>query len=126
MSATTEFNIHDVKTYLNFYEYQRMRGTLNIVDFNRFCFRAECEINRATLDRVKTLKSIPDEVKLCEFELVNFLSKVARDGAASDISSFSNDGYSVTYSEKKDVQAQIYDIIHTYLANTDLLYCGVG
>ena len=126
MDTNTENNTTEVKTFLTFQEYNSFGGKLDSQKFDRFCFRAECEIKRSTFGRIKTLELVPDEVKRCEFELVEFLSKVASDGAVSDISSFSNDGYSVTYSDKKSVEAQIYDIIYTYLADTDLLYCGVG
>ncbi len=112
--------------YISYEEYKTFGGKLNNTDFNRFCFRAECEINNATFGRVKSLEQVPEQVKRCEFELTEYLSKFARDGSASAVSSFGNDGYSVSYTEEKTAQAQIGDIIYTYLADSDLLYCGVG
>lgn len=111
--------------YLTYEEYEAYGGTLNNTEFDRFSFRAECEINNATLDRCKTLAEIPEEVKRCEVELIAYLSKNARTGSVSAVSSFSNDGYSVSYTDQKTAESQIYDIIYTYLANTDLMYCGV-
>ena len=110
--------------YLTYDEYKGYGGTLSDTEFNRFNFRAECEINNATFDRCKSLTKIPEIIKRCQFELVVFLSKNARGGSNSSVSSFSNDGYSVSYTDKKTAQEQISDIIYTYLASTDLMYCG--
>lgn len=111
--------------YLSYTEYTNCGGILNEAEFNRFSFRAGSEINNATLDRVKELDEIPETVKRCEYELILYLSGNAKNGAASAISSFGNDGYSVSYSDQKNAQEQIADIIYTYLVSTDLLYCGV-
>jgi len=112
--------------YLTFEEYKGYGGTLSDAEFGRFNFRAECEINNATFDRCKSLSPIPEEVKRCCFELVTYLSKNAQGGAASSVSSFSNDGYSISYTDKQTAQEQISGIIYTYLVGTDLLHCGVG
>ena len=110
--------------YLTYSEYTSYGGKLSETEFGRFNFRAECEINNATFDRCKALVKIPEVVKRCQYELVVFLSKNTQDGSNSSVSSFSNDGYSVTYADKQTVQEKISDIIYTYLVNTDLLYCG--
>lgn len=112
--------------YLTYDEYKAYGGNLSNTDFDRFAFRAGAEINNATLDRCKSLESIPEEVKRCEYELISYIVKHSNNGAVLGVASFSNDGYSVSYVEQKTAQRQIYDIIYTYLANTDLLYCGVG
>ncbi len=111
--------------YLSYTEYTTCGGKLNEAEFNRFAFRAECEINNATFNRVAELNEIPEEVKRCEYELISYFSNNAKNGSVSAVSSFGNDGYSVSYSDQKTAQEQIDDIIYTYLANTDLLYCGV-
>lgn len=113
--------------YLTYDEYKAYGGTLSESDFDRFSFRASSEINNATFGRCKLLAEIPESVKRCEFELIGYISKNTNNGAVSGVASFSNDGYSVTYADKKTAQAQISDIIYTYLADddNDLLYCGV-
>ena len=111
--------------YLTYDEYKAYGGTLSNTDFDRFGFRAGQEINNATLNRSKALPEIPEEVKRCEFELIEYLSKNVKNGSVSAVSSFGNDGYSVSYADKKDAEHQIGDIIYTYLAGTDLMYCGV-
>lgn len=113
--------------YLDYEKYKSYGGNLSDTDFGRFSFRAGCEINNATLDRCKSLDEtqISEEVKRCEFELIEYLSKNAKNGSTLAVSSFSNDGYSVSFADQKSAEQQIHDIIYTYLANTDLLHCGV-
>lgn len=111
--------------YLTFDDYISMGGTLTDTEFNRFEFRAEQLIGNETQGRLKNADEIPETVKRCMFELVTYLSKSAQNGDNSAVASFSNDGYSVTYAEQKTAAQQIRDIIYDYLADTDLMYCGV-
>ncbi len=113
--------------YLSFNEYKAFGGELDNTEFNRFAFRAEREIDNATLNKCKSLTVIPECVKRCAFELIAFFANNAKNGTVTTMTGFSNDGYSVSYAEPKSSQEQIADIIHTYLAEDDneLLYCGV-
>lgn len=112
--------------YLTYTEYTKFGGQLRETLFNRLSFRADSEIDNATQGRLKDKSEIPESVKRCAFELVLYFAKNIPDGSAKAISSFGNDGYSVSYSETKSAEQQIYDIIYTYLADTGLMYCGVG
>ncbi|MBO5726134.1 MAG: hypothetical protein J6S00_03600 [Clostridia bacterium] len=111
--------------YLSYDDYIGYGGNLSSTDFNRFCFRADKEIDNLTLNRCKGLDKIPDEIKRCEFELIAYFEKNVNSGSVSAVSSFGNDGYSVSYADAKNAEQQIYDIIYTYLASTGLMYCGV-
>ena len=110
--------------YLTYDEYVLYNGKLEYKDFDRFCFRAECEIDNATLGRLKNLSEVPESVKRCMFELITYFSKNAKDGSVKGINSTSNDGYSVSYTEINP-ESEIKNIIETYLLNTGLMYCGV-
>ena len=110
--------------YLTYNEYKAYGGSLSESNFGRFSFRAETEIDNNTQGRLKKIADIPECVKRCEYELILYLSKNATNGAVSVVSGFSNDGYSVQYSEPKEAKAEIYGIIYTYLADTGLMYCG--
>lgn len=112
--------------YINFDDYTQMGGTLPQAEFDRFRFRAGKEIDNSTQNRCKQLKTIPDEVKRCAFELIEYFGKNAKNGSAAAVSSFGNDGYSVSFVDQKTAEQQIYDIIYTYLASTGFMYCGVG
>lgn len=111
--------------YLTFDDYISMGGTLAETEFNRFEFRAERLIDNLTRGRLNNADTIPETVKRCMYELIAYLSNYAKNGDNSAVSSFSNDGYSVTYAEQKTAAEQIHDIIYDYLADTDLMYCGV-
>ena len=112
--------------YLDYKKYKEYGGNLSNTDFDRFLFRAEQEINIVTENRCKTLEKIPEELNRCTFELIVYISNNAKNGSISAVSSFGNDGYSVSYTDQKTATQQIYDIVYTYLANTGLMYCGVN
>ena len=111
--------------YLTYDDYKIDGGNRNNTDFNRLCFRACKEIDNLTQNKCQKLKTIPDEVKRCVFELVNYFEKNAANGSVSAVSSFGNDGYSVSYVDKKTAEQQIFDVVYTYLSSTGLMYCGV-
>lgn len=111
--------------YLTFDDYGTTGGALAEAEFNRLEYRAEKILDNHTQGRLQNADTIPEEVKRCMFELVTYLSSAAENGAISAVSSFGNDGYSVTYAEQKNAAQQIYDIIYDYLSDTDLMYCGV-
>ena len=112
--------------YLDYEKFKEYGGNLSNTDFDRFLFRAEQEIDLATQNRCAKLAEYPEALKRCVFELVIYLSNNAKNGSVSAVTSFGNDGYSVSYAENKTASEQIYDIIYTYLANTGLMYCGVN
>lgn len=111
--------------YLDYEKYKELGGNLSNSLFDRFIFRATKEIDNVTQGKCQKLEQIPQEVECCAFELVLYFAKHITDGAVSSISSFGNDGYSVSYAENKTAEQQIYDIIYTYLSDTGLMYCGV-
>jgi hypothetical protein len=128
--------------YLTYAEYQALGGSaIGEMPFNLLEFEARRQIDIRTFNRVKNSKTIPQEVKLCEYELINSISsfKNATDSVASggNVKSENTDGYSISYisaSEISDVvkskQDEIEDIIRTYLLGIILdgehiMYCGV-
>lgn len=110
--------------YLSYEEYKALGGTLEETEFSRFAFRAESELNRLTFDRISDILPIPECVKRCLFELITYISKNSKNGNCAAASSVSNDGYSIVYSNPQSAEKEIYSIVHTYLANTGLMYCG--
>ena len=114
--------------YLTFEKYKhQMGGKLSQEKFDRLAFRAQSEIKNATFGRIEVLQDVPEAVERCMFELITYLSKAANDGTMLNVTGFGNDGYSVSYSDKKTPEQHIYDIIYTYLSNDEnnLMYCGV-
>lgn len=91
--------------YLTYEEYLRMGGTIPEIDFEKFEFQAEAEINYATFSRLKNDEVIPVEVKRLVHYLIHLMEKKAAafslgKNQSSDtayITSQSNDGVSVSY-----------------------------
>ena len=127
--------------YLTYAEFQNLGGSaIGVTPFNLLEFEARRRIDIKTFNRVKKLQAIPQEVKLCEFALINALSgyneTLSGISTGGSVASESTDGYSVSYITSADVGKvveakadQINDIIKSYLLNVivegqHLMYCG--
>ena len=127
--------------YLTYEEYKGLGGTLDLTPFNLLEFEARKRIDIRTFDRLKKSENIPQEIKICEFKMIESINgysettnKVAKNG---NVASEGIDGYSVSYltagqiSEViKSKSVELDEIIRTYLSgvivnNEHLLYCGV-
>lgn len=129
--------------YLTYKEYKALGGTLDLTPFNLLEFEARRRIDIRTFNRIKELDSeeIPQEVKLCEYALINSINSYAdsTSGIAGNgnVASENTDGYSISYvtvdkiSEiVKSKGAELDDIIMTYLVGVivngeHVVYCGV-
>lgn len=127
--------------YLTYEEYLALGGTLDLTPFNVLEFEARRKIDIRTFNRLKDSEDIPQEVKLCEYKLIDSLNSyaVANESVSSkgNLASESTDGYSVTYISYdkvgeviKSKSAELDDIIRTYLLGViyngeHLLYRGV-
>ena len=128
--------------YLTYAEYQALGGSaIGEMPFNLLEFEARRQIDIRTFNRLKDSDETPQEVKLCEYELINSISsfKNATDSVASggNIKSENTDGYSISYISASEIsnvvkskQSEIDDIIRTYLLGViyngeHLMYCGV-
>ena len=128
--------------YLTYAEYINLGGSaIGEMPFNLLEFEARRKIDIRTFNRLKNIEEIPQEVKLCEYNLINSINKYVSTNnsveANGNIKSENTDGYSVSYlsaSEISDVvkskEAELDDIIRTYLLNVivneeHIMYCGV-
>ena len=125
------------KQYLTFIEYQELGGTLQETPFNILELEAQKHIDKYTLGRLKNLDEQINEVKVCDYKLIELLNTYnsynLRD---KSITNTNTDGYSESYSGASEnvSKAQINEIksiIKTYLAEcyledgTPYLYVGV-
>ena len=128
-----EFN----NQYLSYEEYKSLGGTLGEMPFNILELKARQVINERTQNRLKNIKEIPQEVKICVYDLINTMNKynLSNNSTSSNISSENTDGYSVTYksgTELTEEQKKQYDdVMETDLYgvivdNTPILYLGVN
>lgn len=120
--------------YLTYIEYQELGGTLEELPFNLLEFECRKIIDEKTQYRLVN-QEIPDEVKLCEFKMINCVGNYEKSLAkASGVSSESTDGYSISYGNVKtiieDKSTELEDIVTTLLYgvkvnNEHLIYLGV-
>ena len=129
--------------YLTYAEYQELGGSaIGEMPFNLLEFEARRQIDIRTFNRLKDIdsKDIPQEVKLCEYALINGLQDFANSNSNissnGNVASENTDGYSISYvtADKiseiiKSKQSEIDDIIRTYLLSVvyngeHLMYCG--
>ena len=128
-----EFN----NQYLSYEEYKSLGGTLGEMPFNILELKARQIINERTQNRLKYVEKIPQEVKICVYDLIQTINKYnnSNNSTSSNISSENIDGYSVSYksgTELTEEQKKQYDdIMETDLYgvivdNTPILYLGVN
>ena len=128
--------------YLTYQEYHDLGGTLQEdPSFNLLEFEARRIIDVRTFNRLKDSTNIPNEVKLCVFDLINSLDSFSKsiNGTASNgnIASENIDGYSVSYVTSNQIKEivesrnkELGNIVSTYLLGVvyngeHLMYCGV-
>ena len=123
--------------YLTYSEYQELGGTLDQMPFNLLEYSSRKEIDLNTKLRLQDVDNIPNEVKLCMFELINTLNKYVQDSDFNvNYSSESIDGYSKSYATAgqireivKSKQVELDDIIlrdlfGVIVNNEHLIYRG--
>lgn len=128
--------------YLTYAEYTELGGSaIGEMPFNILEFEARRQIDIRTFNRLKDSEDIPQEVKLCEYALINSIksyeettNNVTSNG---NVASENTDGYSISYitADKvsnivKSKQDEIDNIVETYLMfviynGEHLMYCGV-
>ena len=112
-----EFN----NQYLTYEEYKSLGGTLDEMPFNILELKARQVINERTQNRLKNIKEIPQEVKICVYDLINTMNKynLSNNSTSSNVSSENTDGYSVTYKSGTEMtteqKAQLEDVMLTDL-----------
>lgn len=122
--------------YLTYEEYAELGGALEETPFNILELEARKNIDKYTFGRLQELDEQINEVKVCEYRLINALSTYeAYENQNKGVSSESTDGYSVSYGGateniSKAKINEIRGIIKTYLAEckledgTPYLYAG--
>lgn len=125
--------------YLTYTEYTSLGGTLTETPFNLLEFEARKQIDLRTQKRLVGIEEIPEEVKLCDFHLINKIEKYTEsmNNVGGNIASESTDGYSISYvtaNQLKEVivakSEDLNDIIMTDLFgvivnNEHIIYAGV-
>ena len=126
--------------YQTYEDYRALGGTLDQTPFDLLEFEARRLIDIRTFNRLKNITEIPQEVKLCEYKMINNINGYTKsiDKAINEnVKSENTDGYSVTYATTSDIQdiiksknIELDDIISTYLLGVvvngeHIMYVGV-
>lgn len=121
--------------YLTYEEYLALGGTLDETPFKLLEFEARREIDLRTKNRLVGKDNIPDEVKLCLYNLINTISLYASD-TNRYVSSETVGNYSVSYGSGanfreilKSKAEEVDDIVRTQLygvifENEHIIYIG--
>lgn len=91
--------------YLTYEEYKEMGGTAEQSSFTILEMQAEYKLNYWTLDRIT---EADEKIKLCMTLLIDALAEVQN--GESDVSSFSNDGVSVTLADAKTSEQKLQSV----------------
>ena len=122
--------------YLNYEEYKSLGGTLDIMPFNILEFECRKRIDTRTQNRLKEIDTIPQEVKMCMYAMLNTIHDYVVINRSS-VKSENIDGYSVTYLSPDEIkqsiatkEAELEDIMFSYLMHVvvngvSILYLGV-
>ena len=121
--------------YLTYQEYKGLGGTLDLTPFNVLEFEARRRIDELTYNRFVGGENIPDEVKICEFTIINKVLNAYDEEISRGKSSESVGSYSVSYNSDikkliEDKKLEIQDLISTDLFGVvyngeHVLYGGV-
>lgn len=120
--------------YLTYQEYKGLGGTLDLTPFNVLEFEARRRIDELTHNRLVGGKNIPEEVKICEFKIIDNILKSYEEIDSRGKNSETVGSYSVSYSDAQkiieDKQDEINDLVRNNLYGViyngeHLIYCGV-
>ena len=128
--------------YLTYNEYTSLGGSeIGEMPFNLLEFESRRQIDIRTQNRLKNTNEIPQEVKLCVYNLINSIQEFAN--STSDIATngnlagFNSDGYSESYITADRISDivkskcdEFNNIIKTYLLGVivngqHIMYLGV-
>lgn len=121
--------------YLTYEEYTSLGGVCDLTAFNRNIDRACLAIDNATFNRIQAMAEVPQRVKACCRDLIEYYAtnaNTSEKGVASWSQSAGAVSESVAYATKTadDIKSDVDDIIIDYLSSladdngTPLLYLG--
>ena len=120
--------------YLTYEEYRSLGGTLDQTSFDLLEFEAQNRVNLRTQNRLKNETTIPKEVKLCIYNLINTLITYEND-QNRNIESEHVGEYSINYGSniKKIIQNKgnelddiiLNDLYGVIINNEHIIYNGV-
>ena len=127
--------------YLEYQDYKGLGGTLDLTPFNILEFEARRIIDIRTQNRLKEIDDIPQEVKMCEYAIINSIENYSKSTMSisenGNVTSVNTDGYSESYLTPMQIKeiiiskdTEIKEIIRNYLGGVivngqHILFVGV-
>lgn len=102
--------------YLNYESYRGLGGDIDEVQYPILERLASKKLDYWTLGRISTLSEISDDIRLCMKLIIEYMKEIDDMDKTKEgqISSFSNDGVSITYSNIKtssEKESELYQQI---------------
>lgn len=126
--------------YLTYEEYEGLGGSaIDLMSFNLLEFECRKKIDLRTKQRLKNVDEIPNEVKLCEFLMIEKIipyDEKEENINNNNIASESIDGYSISYlgsneikeiikNKSKELDDIIFESLYGVIVNNEhLIYLG--
>lgn len=101
--------------YSNYQQYQQRGGKLPEDEYKIKAQKASELIDYYTMGRARLAAEMREPLAACECELIQTVL-VSSSGARAGIRSESNDGYSVTYADRKELEGSTRSVLSRYLA----------
>lgn len=98
--------------YLTYDKYQEMGGTMPEAEYPMAERRARALLDDWTLGRVKRLETVPEEVELAMYEIVDRLGDAYE---VNNVSSFGNGVNSIGFTSASDQRAELFDLVQAIL-----------
>lgn len=126
--------------YLTYIEYQNLGGSaIGEMPFNLLEFESRKQIDSRTQGRLKNVDNIPQDVKLCDFHLIEKIKSYAEStkSIGGNVASETTDGYSISYITANQIQeivksknSELQDImlndLYSVIVNREhIIYNGV-
>lgn len=93
--------------YLTYAEYQELGGSaIGEMPFNLLEFEARKQIDLRTQERLKNVDDIPQDVKLCDYHLIEKINSYAEatSSIGGNVASENIDGYAISYVTANKIQ----------------------
>lgn len=110
--------------YITYERYAKLGGKAPEAAFSALERKARHEVDYLTQNRLQDVATIEKHRSVVEETMVDLIDVFYEAGQGEQVSSFSNDGVSVSFAETKSTDDEAAQIIVKYLPS-ELLYLGV-
>ena len=99
--------------YSNYQQYQQRGGKLPESEYKIEAQKASELIDYYTMGRARSTAEMQEQLAACECELIQ--AALAGNAGAYGIKAENNDGYSITYADRKELKSSTRSLLSCYL-----------